>query len=316
MTAGSTAVPSGRRLAVLAAALLAVTLWGATPIATKLAVAGLDPLAVGLLRTLLAGILVAPLVLAGRLAPPRSAAGRGYLAISALGGFVLFPVLFSLGLGLTSAAHGAVILAILPVLTGLIAAAVERRRPRPRWWLGALLAFGGTLFLIAARFGPSGAEASLIGDLLVLASALAAAAGYVAGARVAREAGTWSATFWGLLLGGLVLLPLLPLVITPGDLTAAPASIWLSLLYLSAVSSILAYAAWYWALGQGDIARTGLIQFLQPVVGLVLAAVMLGELLSWPLLLATALILGGVLLAQGGARPQATLKQHDGGMVP
>lgn len=316
MTAGSTAAPSGRRLAVLGAALLAVTLWGATPIATKLAVAGLDPLAVGLLRTLLAGVLVVPLMLAGRLAPPRSAAGRGFLAISALGGFVLFPVLFSLGLGRTSAAHGAVILAILPVLTGLIAAALERRLPGTRWWLGALLAFGGTLFLIAVRFGPSGTEASLIGDLLVLASALAAAAGYVAGARVAREAGTWSATFWGLLLGGLMLLPITPLVIAPSDLSAAPASIWLSLLYLSAASSILAYAAWYWALGQGDIARTGLFQFFQPVVGLVLAAVMLGEVLTWPLLLATILILGGVMLAQSKAQPQATPKQHDGGIVP
>jgi len=46
------------------AALLAVTFWGATPIATKRAVTGLDPLAVGLLRTLLAGILAAPLLLA------------------------------------------------------------------------------------------------------------------------------------------------------------------------------------------------------------------------------------------------------------
>ncbi len=53
----------GRRLAVFAAAYGAVVLWGATPMATKVAVAGLDPLAVGLLRTLLAA--VAALILAG-----------------------------------------------------------------------------------------------------------------------------------------------------------------------------------------------------------------------------------------------------------
>jgi drug/metabolite transporter (DMT)-like permease len=302
------AVPPGRRLAVLAMALLAVTFWGATPIATKLAVAGLDPLAVGLLRTLLAGLLAVPLLLAARLTPPRSAAGRIYLAVSALGGFVLFPLLFSLGLGATSAAHGAVILAILPVLTGLFAAALERRLPRLRWWLGALLAFGGTLFLVAGRFGAAGAEASLFGDLLVILSALAAAASYVTGARAAREAGTWSVTFWGLLLGGLVLLPALPLAVTPGELAGADADTWLSLLYLAAVSSILAYAAWYWALGQGDIGRTGLIQFLQPVIGLVLAALLLGEALTWHLLLATTMILGGVTLAQSGARTRANPK--------
>ncbi len=207
--------PAGRRRAVLGAALLAVTFWGATPIATKLAVSGLDPLAVGLLRTLLAGLLAVPLLAAARLAPPKAPAGRALLAVSALGGFVLFPLLFSLGLGLTSAVHGALILAVLPIFTGLIAATLERRWPRARWWLGAGLAAAGTVWLVAGRFGFEAPDASLTGDLLVIASALAASAGYVAGARAARGAGTWAVTFWGLALGGLVLLPALPFYVRP-----------------------------------------------------------------------------------------------------
>ncbi len=284
---------------MLGTALLAVTFWGATPVATKLAVSGFDPLAVGLLRTLLAGLLAVPLLALARLAPPKAPAGRALLAVSALGGFVLFPLLFSLGLGRTSAAHGALILAVLPIFTGLIAAALERRRPRARWWLGAGLAIAGTVWLIAGRFGLAGPGASLSGDLLVMASALAASTGYVAGARAARDTGTWAVTFWGLALGGLALLPVLPFVVAPAELVQAEASVWLSLLYLAGVASILAYAAWYWALGQGDIARTGLIQFAQPVVGLVLAALILREALTWPLLLAAFVIIGGVALAQG-----------------
>ncbi len=278
----------------------------ATPIATKLAVAGLDPLAVGLLRTLLAGLLAVPLLASARLAPPSAPAGRALLAVSALGGYVLFPVLFSLGLGLTSAVHGALILALLPIFTGLTAAALERRWPAGRWWLGAGLAAAGTVWLVAGRFGLVGPGASLTGDLLVIASALAASTGYVAGARAARGAGTWAVTFWGLALGGLVLLPVLPLVLEAEDLLQADGGVWLSLLYLAGVSSILAYAAWYWALGQGDMGRIGAIQFAQPVVGLVLAALVLGEALTWPLLLAGAVIIGGVALAQGGARPVKT----------
>ena len=292
-----------RRAAVVAAALLAVGFWGATPIATKLAVAGLDPLAVGLLRTLLAGLLVVPLLALSRLAPPRTPAGRALLAVSALGGFVLFPLLFSLGLGLTSAAHGALILALLPITTGLIAAAVERRWPGARWWLGAGLAAAGTVWLVGGRFDLSDSGANLTGDLLVIASALAASTGYVAGARVVREAGTWSVTFWGLAIGGLVLLPVLPLATSPAELVRADSGVWLSLLYLAGGSSILAYAAWYWALGQGDVGRTGLIQFAQPVISLVLAAAVLGEPVTWPLVLAAAVIIGGVALARSGARP-------------
>ncbi len=118
----------GRQLAVFAAAYGAVMLWGATPMATKVAVAGLDPLAVGLLRTLLAAVAALPLIVLGRLKPPASREGRAYLAVSALGGFVIFPVLFSLGLELTTAGHGALLLGILPVLTGLIAALLDRIR--------------------------------------------------------------------------------------------------------------------------------------------------------------------------------------------
>ncbi len=78
---------------------------------TKLAVAGIDPLAVGLLRTLLGAVVAVPLIVLGRLRPPASRRGRSYLAVSALGGFVVFPLLFSLGLGRTSAGHGALLLA-------------------------------------------------------------------------------------------------------------------------------------------------------------------------------------------------------------
>jgi drug/metabolite transporter (DMT)-like permease len=299
--AASEAAAMGRQLTVFAAAYGAVVLWGATPMATKVAVAGLDPLAVGLLRTLLAGIVALPLILFGRVALPRSRSGRVHLAVSALGGFVVFPLLFSFGLQLTSAGHGALLLGILPVLTGLIAALLERRLPGGRWWLGCTIALAGTAILVGARFDLSLADGSGFGDLLVLASAVAASAGYVTGARAARETGTWAVTLWGLVLGSVVLLPVLPFALAPDHLAAAGALAWGSVLYMALVSSILAYAAWYWALGQGGIGRIGLAQFVQPLVGVVLAVALLGEALTWPMVLAAAAILAGVALARGKA---------------
>lgn len=291
----------GRQAAVLAAAYGAVVLWGATPLATKVAVGGLDPLAVGLLRTLLAGIAALPLILLGRIAPPRSRSGRVYLAISALGGFVVFPLLFSFGLRLTSAGHGALLLGILPVLTGLIAALLERRLPGGRWWLGCTIALAGTALLVGARFDLSLEAGGALGDLLVLASALAASTGYVTGARAARETGTWAVTLWGLVLGSVVLLPVLPVAVAPDHLAAAGALAWGAVLYMALLSSILAYVAWYWALGRGGIGRTGLAQFVQPLVGVVLAVALLGEALTMPMVVASAAILAGVGLARGRA---------------
>ncbi len=103
------------------------------------------------------------------------------------------------------------------------------------------------------------------------------------------------------MLGSVVLLPVLPFALAPGHLAAAGALAWGSVLYMALVSSILAYAAWYWALGQGGIGRIGLAQFAQPLVGVVLAVALLGEALTWPMVLAAAAILAGVALARGRA---------------
>lgn len=289
---------TARSPAVTAAAMAAITVWGATPIVTKVAVAGLDPLAVGVLRTLLGALGAIPFIVAGRLQLPESAPGRLWLGVSACGGFVAFPVLFSLGLGRTSAGHGALIIGLTPIFTGLFAAMAERRLPGARWWLGCLIAVLGTVVLVTARFGLGADGATWPGDVMVLLGAMGAAAGYVGGAHAAREAGTWAVTFWGLVVAALALLPFALAVVPAEAVLMADASILGSIAYLAVGSSILAYAAWYWALDRGGIGRTGLAQFLMPPIGLGFAVVLLGEPLTWPMGVAACAILGGVALAQ------------------
>jgi drug/metabolite transporter (DMT)-like permease len=262
--------------AVLAAALAAVILWAATPVVTKVAVGALDPLAVGLLRTELAAVAAGLLILTARIAVPRGAALWRALAVSALGGFVLFPVLFSFGMARTSAGHGALLVATAPLFTGLIAAVLDRRPPARRWWLGEAVALAGVVLLVDERLDPSDA-----------------------GATIARVFGTWPVTVWALVIGGVVLLPVLPHGLRALEAAEPGAALWAALVYLSLVSSILAYGAWYWALARGGIGRIGAIQFAQPLIGLMLAVVALSEALTWPLTIAAALIVGGIALAQG-----------------
>ena len=79
------------------AAGLAVLVWGATPAFTKLAVTALDPLLVGIMRTMLAAAIAAPVVLCLRMPLPASLRDRAALALSSCCGFVAFPILFSIG---------------------------------------------------------------------------------------------------------------------------------------------------------------------------------------------------------------------------
>jgi drug/metabolite transporter (DMT)-like permease len=80
MSVPAAAAPLRGGLMPLAVGWAAVLLWGGSPIATRLAVVGLDPLAVGILRTVLAAAIALPLALVLRLKQPRD--GRGWASCS------------------------------------------------------------------------------------------------------------------------------------------------------------------------------------------------------------------------------------------
>ena len=281
----------------LAVALAVVALWGSTPVVTKIAAAQMDPLLVGLIRAGLGGLLGAPLALLLRMPLPKGPQVGPFL-VSAFCGFIGFPIIFAFGQRLTSAMHGGLILAVLPIFTGLIASAVERRRQPGHWWLGSAIAFAGEALLIAGRSHGGQAASSILGDLLVLLASLVASTGYVAGARLtqARYA-SMGTTLWGVSAASLAAAILL---VPAGGLPppAVSLGVWASLGFLAWFTSIVGYIGWYWAVARGGIARMGTIQFLQPLSGLVLAFLMLGERPNLTLGLATAMILAGVLVAR------------------
>ena len=293
-------IRSGARAAVLAAS-IAVLIWGGTPIATRLAVETLDPAMVGMLRTLLAALLAPFLLLALRLPVPAGNGTRPLLGFSGLCAFVLFPVLFSVGIDYTTASHAALILAMQPVFTALAAHLIERSAPTGRWIAGAALAAAGTFALVHFRIGiAEGTADSWIGDLLILVAGFLASIGYVAGGRAARNMPALGVTLWGLVIGGLALIPLFAWRAGSVDWSAATVSSWWAVAYLAFAVSSLGYLLWYWALAKGGIARIGTLQFMQPVASLVLAVVLLGEPMTLPLAACAALVLAGTILAHRG----------------
>lgn len=286
----------------VAAAGLAILLFALTPVTTRIAAAQIDGFTLGVFRTVGAGIVATPILLLLRLRPPNRAPLWGLLLISALGGFVGFPLLFSMGTQRTSACHAALIMATAPLLTGLIGMATERRLPRMQWLLGAAIAFAGeTVLIVSTQRGavPTiGTATSALGDALVLAGCVSAATSFVAGARLTEHIGSWAATFWALVLASIALAPLAFIEASQTEWTSLTASSWVALLHLAVGAGVVGWASWYWALARGGIARVSVLQFFQPVVSLVFATLLLGEALSAAILLAASAILVGIAIAR------------------
>jgi len=283
--------------AAYAAAAFAILIWGGTPAATKFVVMGIDPVSAGVLRTILAGIIVLPFALVRRMPLPANSREWGLLALMVLGVFVVFPLFFSFGIKQTSTSHAALINAAIPIFTGLFGAIAERRIPGRLWVVGVAVAFAGVAMLIGFR-GDGGDGVTLWGDILCLLSSVGSGLGYVAGARLSMKIGTRAATFWGLSLGAIVLLPVLVIYYGDTHWGTVPTSSYVAVAYQATCSSIFAFLAWYWALSKGGIVRMAPVQFSMPIISLTLAVYLFNEILSLPLLLSAVIIVAGIAISQ------------------
>ncbi len=283
---------------MLVLALVAITIFALTPVTTRVIVREFDPLEAGLVRTAGAILVTLPLALALSFRLPRDRIGWRLLILNAIGTFTVFPVLFALGGQSTSAAHSALIMASTPVITGLVAAIVERRRPRRAWWIGSAIAFAGEAALILMRDPAGTSDVTIAGDLLVLGACCGSGAGYVAGARLSSRIGAWPATFWAINLASIAQLPFIAWRWPEAHWSAIDAAGWASLFQLTYGVTVIALLIWSWALARGGIARVAVLQFAQPIIGLGFAALLLHERITPALLVAALLILVGVIIAR------------------
>jgi drug/metabolite transporter (DMT)-like permease len=85
---------------------------------------------------------------------------------------------------------------------------------------------------------------------------------------------------WAAVLSVPLLLPI-TFLIWPENAAAAPRSSWAGLAYVAFVSQYFGFWLWNSALARGGVARIGQLQLLQPFATLVLAALLLGEMISF-----------------------------------
>ena len=266
----------GRDRQALLLGVLGVTIFGLTLPATRLAVAELDPLFVTAGRSLLAAALASLTLLWAR---PPAPLRREWPRLAAFAAFSIigFPLLMAIAMQYAPASHGAVVLAVLPLLTAMAGALVAGERPSLGFWACGLAGTGSVLVYSLLAGGASGDLHWA--DLLLAAAAFCAAMAYALGGEMARRVGGWEVISWALVFSAPVMLALV-LLSGPINWAASP-SAWAGFLYVSVFSMFLGFFAWNKGLAMGGIAKVGQIQLLQPFVALAASALLLGETVGW-----------------------------------
>jgi len=270
--------------------LLGVICFSLTLPATSVAVEYFGATFVGLGRGVIAAILVAIILIVKKVKLPTARQFKSLLIVS-LGAVLGFPLLTSWAMTSLPVSHGAIELALLPLATAGFAMMRAGEIPSRKFWLSSIA--GALAVIIYAIY--LGLGQLHIADFALLATVVILGLSYAEGGMLAQELGSWQVIAWAIIMA-------VPFLIIPvylnvsGEMLHAPLKAWISFLYLAIVSQFLAYVAWYGGMAMGGISRVSQIQYLQPFLMIIFAALFLHESITvFTIVIAIAVVLSVII---------------------
>jgi drug/metabolite transporter (DMT)-like permease len=277
----------------LALGFAGVFLFGGTLPGTRLAVAYLDPLFLTAARWSIAGLAgLTLLVVLRRPPPPRALWGK--LALTAFCTIIAFPILMALAMTTVPAAHGGVVLGIIPLATAAAATIVANERPSAAFWLVSL---AGTAVVIGFVLSQNEAATISAGDLYLLGTVVAGGFGYALSGQLSRSMPGWEVISWQV-AAFLPVALITTFMLWPPNLADVPWDGWAGLAYVSLVSQYGAFFVFNAGMAMGGVARVGQLMLLQPFVIVALAAPVNGEPIRLVTLGFAAAVVATVLVGQ------------------
>ncbi|MCB0103694.1 MAG: DMT family transporter [Anaerolineales bacterium] len=279
-------------------ALFAVVVWGASFIATKIAVEQISPIAVVWLRFAMGiPIIFFAVFTRKQFAFPKNSEWL-YFALLGFLGISFHQWLQSNGLKTAQATTTAWIVATSPAFIAVLGWLILKEKLNALQSFGIVLAMAGVLVVVSkgdfstltmGQFGT-------IGDFLILISAVNWAVFSILSRRGLREHPSTRLTFWVMTIGWLI--TTIPFLIEGRFVEFAQLDTrgWFAMLFLGVFTTGLAYIAWFDALGQLPAAQTGAFLFIEPPASMVVAALVLKEAVTLTAILGGIIIIFGIWL--------------------
>ena len=261
--------------------------------ATRIAVATIDPVVVGLGRSVLGALIAIGYLLAIR-APWPSRRQMPGIAVVAVGAGIGFGWFASEALRTVSAIHGSIVLGLLPMLTALFGVLRTGPRPRPLFWLATA---AGTAVVVWYSASGVRAQPLGIGDVYLVAALVLAAAAYAEGGRLAQTMPGGQVIAWGLVAALPISVPLTAAALLSSPFTPSAASL-AALGYMAVFSVFVGMVLWYRGMGLAGVARVSATQLAQPLLSVIWSWLLIGEPLRPQTIVAAVLVLVCVATAQ------------------
>ncbi len=284
-------------------ALVVIVIWGVNFVVMKWGLQQVSPLLLCALRFAAASL---PFLLFIR--PPKNLPWRWLVAYGLVQGVGQFGLLFvGMQLGMP-AGMASVVLQTQAFVSLLLAAVLMRERPRSWQWAGLCVATAG-LVVIGSAHGEGPAQMTLMGFLCTVG----AAAMWASANLITRHAASFGSYEPIPFLVWTSLFPIVPLLLLSAWLEGGAAHMlaqvqamdwqgWAAVGYLALLSTLVGYGLWTRLLQRYPTSTVAPLSLLVPVVGLIAAIALLGELPNAQQWAGTLGVLLGMAVNQFGSR--------------
>lgn len=274
------------------------TVWGTTWLAIRIGLETVPPFLSAGIRCVVASVILYAIVRVRRLAIPLTpSAWKVYLSLGVLTIGIPFALIYwgqqYIPTGLSSILFGA-----FPFCVAVLSHLMLRDEPMTvSKGVAIALGFAGVVIIYYSESSIADTRA-LLGMSAVLVSVVLQALALVLIKKHGEPVSPLSMNFVGMAMGGIMVL-LLSFAVE-GDRTV----VWttqavISLAYLTIVGSVVTFVAYYWLLKKIDAVYVSLSSFINPIVAVVLGAVALGERLPATVFTGAAMVMAGLLVANG-----------------
>lgn len=266
--------------------------FGSLPPFSKLALQYFPPMSVVFFRIFSTAILFSAIFFTLRKEEIKENKHYGWFALFGLFGVAGNQLFYLMGVSITTAVNAGILVTTIPIFTLIVALMLRKEELNFIKILGVIVAFSGVAFLI--DFGRFQLNDNLLGDLFIMANSCCYAVYLVISKKMLRLYSSFTVITYVFIFSSFIVAPFTIPSLTTINFSAIPIEGYLSLLMVLVGGTYIPYLTVTFALQNTQSTSVAIYSYLQPIIATLLSVLIVGEPLTFKLVIAAAIIIFGV----------------------